>query len=649
MRKGLVAGGALLVLLALLVSTLSGGSDERRASEEAWSAGTGTSPGASTPDRAASGSTALRGWVQDARGMPVAAQVLAFEAGPAETQEGLARHVAADALEAPPRATVTTGPDGDFLLRVPEGRYHLLAEVEGRPAALALDVRPGPSEVRLVVMDGERLKGQVVDGEGRVARARLTVVSLAPVRRLREVESDETGAFEVEGLLPQARYGVWARAASHGERVLLVPASRPVTVVLPCAVRVEGRVLERGVAVAGARVRSRGREPGVRTDSAGHFVLEGLDCGRTELLAESATGVGELAIEPLTEDTSGLELSLTAAGGLLVRVVEERSGRLLEGASVESPATPALHWREESVAHFRAAPLVPGPHALVVRAPGHGAVQRTLEVGAGPETVVEIALRPELVLAGRILGPEGLGLEGARIHLMGPGRSGAAEVRTGPDGRFEVRELSEDTYTLRVERPGYLSVVRELQLPRTEPLELSVLPAAAVTVLVRGMRGESVEQASVTLSGVGEGRGETVREEGTGARGAASFGGLVPGSYIARARAPGYLPSEPVPVEAWDEESVPVTLVLREGVTLSGRVRDERGMPVGNAEVGLLGDEAGVGSVRTDVQGRFTLSGLAPGRARLRAEKSGHPMREVEVEVPASNLELMLEGPRARD
>jgi hypothetical protein len=26
-------------------------------------------------------------------------------------------------------------------------------------------------------------------------------------------------------------------------------------------------------------------------------------------------------------------------------------------------------------------------------------------------------------------------------------------------------------------------------------------------------------------------------------------------------------------------------------------------------------------------------------------EKFGHPMREVEVEVPASNLELMLEGP----
>jgi hypothetical protein len=63
-----------------------------------------------------------------------------------------------------------------------------LAEVGGWPAALALDVHPGPSEVRLVVTDGVRL----------------------------------------------------------------------MTVMLPCALRVEGRVLVRGVAAPGARVRPRG-------------------------------------------------------------------------------------------------------------------------------------------------------------------------------------------------------------------------------------------------------------------------------------------------------------------------------------------------------------------------------------------------------
>ena len=643
MRYRLAAGGALLMLLALLVATLPGGSDGRRESAEARAAGT-SDPGDSAPDPAASERTALRGRVQDVRGMPVAAQVLAFEAGPPETQEGLARQVAAEALEAPALATITTGPDGDFLLEVPAGRYHLLAEVGGRPAALALDVQPGPSEVRLVVTDGERLTGQVVNMEGGVARARVTVVSLAPVRRLREVESDETGAFEVDGLLPQARYGVWARAPGHGERVVLVPASRHATVMLPCALRLEGRVLERGVAAPGARVKPRGAGPEVRTDSAGRFVLEGLDCsGRIELLAESATGVGELAIEPLNEDASGLNLVLQAAGGLRVRVVEARSGRTIEGASVQSPAAPEVRWREESVGHFHAAPLMPGPHVLIVRAPGHGAVQRALEVGEGPETQVEVELPLELVLVGRVLGAEGLGLEGARLELMGPGRSGTAEVRTGADGRFEVRELTGDTYDLRVERPGYLPVTRELHLPRTEPLELSLVPAAAVDVRVLGASGEPVGEATVSLSVAGE--GQTVREEDTDARGGLHFGGLVPGSYVARARAPGYLMSEPVMVEAWDEDAAPVMLMLREGLSLSGRVRDARGAPVGEAAVVLMVDGMSVGSTRTDAQGRFTLPGLAPGHVRLRVEKFGHPMQDVEVEVPASNLELRLEDP----
>ena len=644
MRYGLVAAGALILLLALLLALAPGGTDRRRASAKTRAAGTG--PDSSAPPLAAHERAALRGSVQDARGLPVAARVLAFEAGPALTREGLEQHVAAKALEAPARATVTTGPDGAFLLRVPEGRYHLLAEVAGRPAALALEVEAGASEVRLVVTDGERLTGQVVDVAGGVARARVTVVSLAPVRRLREVESDETGAFEVEGLLPQARYGVWARAAGHGSRGVLVAASRPATVMLPCALRVEGRVLERGVAAPGARVRPRGGRSEVRADGAGRFVLEGLDCsGRTELLAESATGVGERALEPLSEDISGFDISLETAGGLRVRVVEARSGRLLEGASVQSPAAPQVVWREEDVGRFRAAPLMPGPHALLVRAPGHGAVQRVLEVRAGAETEVELELPPESVLAGLILGPEGLGMQGARLHLLGPGLSGGEVFLTGAEGRFEVRGLAEDTYELRVERPGYLSVTRELRLPRTEPLELSLAPAAAVAVKVLGARGEPVEDASVSLTLVGEGRGETVREAVTDARGGVHFGGLVPGSYLAKARAPGYLPSEPVPVEAWDEEAVPVSLVLREGLTLSGRVRDARGRPAAEADVVLMGDGTSVGRARTDGQGRFTLSGLGPGRVRLLVEKFGHPMREVEVEVPASNLELMLGGP----
>ncbi|MFP2910871.1 hypothetical protein ACLESD_38720 [Pyxidicoccus sp. 3LFB2] len=163
MRYGLVAGGALLLLVTLLgVTTAPCGSEGRGASGASRAAGPHTGPSASETGPSDGDSAELSGWVQDDQGRPVAARVLAFEAGPEETQQGLERRVASGALEDSPRATTPTGPDGAFSLQVPQGRYHLLAEVEGRPAALALDVQPGPSEVRLVVTAGERLMGQVV-------------------------------------------------------------------------------------------------------------------------------------------------------------------------------------------------------------------------------------------------------------------------------------------------------------------------------------------------------------------------------------------------------------------------------------------------------------------------------------------------------
>lgn len=380
-----------------------------------------------------------------------------------------------------------------------------------------------------------------------------------------------------------------------------------------------------------------------RTEAPARDAMEGRERGRAEL----PTGTVRRVPEPLRQLTSRVEPE--EAGALHVRVVDARSGRALEGASVQSSTAPEVTWREEGVGQFRATPLPPGPQVLIIRAPGHGAVQRTVTVDAGPETQVEVALPPEYVLAGRVLGPEGLALEGAHVVLTGPGRGGAPDVRTGPDGRFEVHELMDDTYDLRVERAGYLPVAREVQMPQPRPMELSLSPAAAVNVKVLGARGEPVEEASVSLALVGEGRGETVREEGTDARGDVHFGGLVPGSYIAQARAPGYLASGPVAVEAWDEDSAPVTLVLRQGLTLTGRVRDERGMPVSEAEVGILEEGTSVGGVSTDAQGRFTLSGLVAGRHRLRVEKPGHPPRDLEVAVPATEVELMLEGPGAGD
>lgn len=248
LRYWLLAGGGLLLLLVGLAVV--------RFSKWPRAASQGNTAQEENPADGAGAS--LRGWVEDERGFPVAgARVLAFaphtargpaspcpSAGPdshlfsqncPEALAMLEQRVASGGLVPRPLAATTTGKGGDFTLRVPEGSYHLLAEVGGRPIAVARRLGPGLSQVRLAVTDSTHLSGRVVDAAGGVPHARITVVGLEPLRLLHELESDETGAFEVAGLLPETRFGLWARAkkGAPGQALLEVDATaRKVELVL---------------------------------------------------------------------------------------------------------------------------------------------------------------------------------------------------------------------------------------------------------------------------------------------------------------------------------------------------------------------------------------------------------------------------------
>ncbi|MFY0527917.1 carboxypeptidase-like regulatory domain-containing protein [Archangium gephyra] len=223
-RHWRLAGGGLLLLLAAL-GLLYFRKAPRPTPQE-------------TPDEnpATGGVASLRGWVEDEAGFRVAgARVLAFDSltarGPAspcpsagadshlfsqscpEAGAMLEHLVDAGGLVPRPLATATSDARGDFTLRMPGGSYHLLAEVRGRPVAVARELGPGLSRVRMAVTATVNLSGRVVDAAGGgVPRARVTVVALEPLRLLHELETDETGTFLVAGLLPQPRFGLWARA-----------------------------------------------------------------------------------------------------------------------------------------------------------------------------------------------------------------------------------------------------------------------------------------------------------------------------------------------------------------------------------------------------------------------------------------------------
>jgi hypothetical protein len=99
----------------------------------------------------------------------------------------------------------------------------------------------------------------------------------------------------------------------------------------------------------------------------------------------------------------------------------------------------------------------------------------------------------------------------------------------------------------------------------------------------------------------------------------------------------------------------PVVVALREASDIRGRVVDERGEPVGGAQVfctierdvGGYGFSATSGPVSTADDGRFEIGDVEPGTVRLRARTAGHlPLERGGFEVPAGRdlegVELVL-------
>nr|WP_225937840.1 carboxypeptidase regulatory-like domain-containing protein [Myxococcus sp. RHSTA-1-4] len=130
-----------------------------------------------------------------------------------------------------------------------------------------------------------------------------------------------------------------------------------------------------------------------------------------------------------------------------------------------------------------------------------------------------------------------------------------------------------------------------------------------------------------------------------------------PGDYLLSAQAPGHGPARREVTRPSGEAETAVELTLPTGVSLQGRTMAAgRGEPVPLAEVTLrpypgtatawaepmdLPEEAS--AVTSDAEGRFTLSGLAPGRYVLTAEAPGFSRRTVrQLRVPHS-AELVVE------
>ena len=121
----------------------------------------------------------------------------------------------------------------------------------------------------------------------------------------------------------------------------------------------------------------------------------------------------------------------------------------------------------------------------------------------------------------------------------------------------------------------------------------------------------------------------------TDAAGAYTIRGLADGAYRVRANADGYVEEfydnavrweAATPVQVQAPQTTPnIDFVLERGGTIAGVVRDgETAEPLAGVDVWADSEGFGAGGTQTDASGAYTITGLAPGDYRVRADPVGY-------------------------
>lgn len=497
---------------------------------------------------------------------------------------------------------------------LPPGSTTVIARGTGwassAPGVFELDTGQVVEGLELILRVGGRLTGEVLEPGGRPdAGCTIRIQSTQASERFGHlVIADSEGFFELENLDP----GTYHLAAIPDEpapgRELRAP---PVERVRLATVGVVAR--ETVHVVMGARPPT-----SVRLHGTVHFAGHGPRWLMVAVLSADAPGLSSLQASNVGTD-GGYTLDLDGWGDHLVVVGDSRTG-------------------EPHAEFLRTIPAT-GEHRLDLEAPPGG-------------------------LRGRVIGPDGLGVEGVPLAVHRHGRPsvfdglGGRRSRSGPDGQFAFNALPQGTYTLRAgvafegawNPTGHaIAVSPRLILEAGQVLsdiELELVRPGTLSGTVLDFAGNPVVGATVFLR---DGAGRLLdpfSPHRSGAEGRFSIDHVAPGQVTACARTADACTPESAPMTLHAGKTTEVALVLSAGSILRVRVADTAGfvradlriLDEQNRDVGEMGDlERSKTRVAAEILSKErTFGPLPPGVYRVIASGSNGESVEQRVHLDGS-------------
>ncbi|MFK8001513.1 MAG: carboxypeptidase regulatory-like domain-containing protein [Polyangiales bacterium] len=413
-----------------------------------------------------------------------------------------------------------------------------------------------------------------------------------------------------------------------------------------------------------------------QTNTSGAFSLSEVAPGSVRVVARAAGFATESVVADVGR--ANLRLVLTPAG-TLAGVVRDAAGQPARGATVVlagSGVWPPREYQSDDDGRYRIDDVAPGVYELWARATHERSPPRSgITLEAGDALFVPLQMVPGDHVEGIVVNAEGAPIAGAEVLVVDGGLALAPiRVTTGADGRFHIEPLLPVAYerSYLAQATGYLpgqtgaagssdelrivlepgatlrgrvvdergrpvagALVQWLMNRRPSPAapgnDLGVttgpvppIPFADSPPVAVGF-GDSTsdENGEFVIAGVQAGAGEILASHGDFAPSAREATDLLPGTTIEG-----------------------ITLILREGGVLEGRLVDARGFPVRFVPVEVMSDEVGTPASRVSAEdGSFSFRGLL-GTVTISARPYDAPAVSQTVFIQAGDrreIQLVLE------